>query len=177
MVLPALNCGFGPKDLHDLQWSHFDRGRVTLARSKTGIVQSFNLCPETAQAVETVREERRALMERLARRGRIRSDGGNFLVTEYWRSWDKNAIAGEFRKLCKKAGVPCHGFYRLRHCASTAMSLVATPHLLRRFMRHSQLQQQVTYMHTPDAEVDTAVVQARQRLLAPVQPRIVSRVA
>ena len=120
MILLGLNCGFGPKDLGDLRWSHFGRGCVTLARSKTGVEQSFNLWPETARAVEAVRKERRALVERLARRGRERTDAGNFLVTKYWKAWDKNAIAGEFRKLCKKAGVPCYGFYRLRHCASTA---------------------------------------------------------
>ena len=51
----------------------------------------------------------------------------------------------------RKAGVPCHGFYRLRHCASTAMSLVASPHVQRKFMRHSQIQQQVTYQRNSNA--------------------------
>jgi hypothetical protein len=32
-------------------------------------------------------------------------------------------------------------------------------------MRHSQLRQQVTYTHTPDAEVDLAVMMAREKLL------------
>lgn len=32
-------------------------------------------------------------------------------------------------------------------------------------MRHSQIQQQVTYTHTPDAEVDTAIDRARDKLL------------
>lgn len=41
------------------------------------------------------------------------------------------------------------------------MSLVATPHVHRKFMRHSQLQQQVTYTHTPDSEVDLAVMNLR----------------
>ncbi|MGB2863586.1 MAG: phage integrase N-terminal SAM-like domain-containing protein [Sedimentisphaerales bacterium] len=63
-----------------------------------------------------------------------------------------------------KARIPCYGFYRLRHCASTAMSLVATPHVHRKFMRHSQLQQQVTYTHTPDAEVDKAIMKAKKKL-------------
>jgi hypothetical protein len=44
------------------------------------------------------------------------------------------------------------------------MSLVATPHVHRKFMRHSQLQQQVTYTHTPDAEVDKAIVKAKEKL-------------
>ena len=165
MILLALNCGFGPKDLRDLRWSSFDRDRVTLVRSKTGIGQTFMLWPETLQAVQAVRKEREALITRLAKRGRQRTDNGYFLVTKYWRPWDKNTIGGEFRKLCKEAGVRSFGFYRLRHCASTAMSLVATPHVHRKFMRHSQIQQQVTYTHTPDAEVDTAVMRARGKLL------------
>ena len=45
------------------------------------------------------------------------------------------------------------------------MSLVATPHVHRKFMRHSQLQQQVTYIHTPDNEVDKAIMKAREKLL------------
>lgn len=44
------------------------------------------------------------------------------------------------------------------------MSLVATPHVHRKFMRHSQLQQQVTYTHTPDAEVDKAIMKAKEKL-------------
>jgi integrase len=93
------------------------------------------------------------------------SDYGHVFVTRFWKPWSKDAIAGQFRKLCKKAKVPCYGFYRLRHCASTAMSLVASPHVHRKFMRHSQLQQQVTYTHTPDVEVDKAIVKAKKKLL------------
>lgn len=105
------------------------------------------------------------LIARLAKRRRVRADGGRVFVTRYWKPWNADAVAEQFRKLCKNVGVPCYGFYRLRHCASTAMSLVATPHVHRKFMRHSQLQQQVTYTHTPDEEVDMAVMRARERLL------------
>jgi len=101
----------------------------------------------------------------MAKRKALRSDDDRVFVTRFWRPWSKDAVAEQFRKLCKKAGVSCYGFYRLRHCASTAMSMVATPHVQRKFMRHSQLQQQVTYTHTPDAEVDLAVMRAREKLL------------
>ena len=46
----------------------------------------------------------------------------------------KDAVAEQFRKLCKRAGVECRGFYWLRHCASTAVALVAAPYVQRRFM-------------------------------------------
>jgi integrase len=165
MILLALNCGFGPKDLRDLNWSHFDGDRVTLPRSKTGICQTFLLWPDTIHALEQVRQERAQKAAKAARRGKVRSDSGYAFITYFWQPWNKDAVGEQFRKLCKKVGVPCYGFYRLRHCASTAMSLVATPHVHRKFMRHAQLQQQVTYTHTPDEEVDTAVMRAREKLL------------
>lgn len=165
MIMLALNCGFGPKDLHDLTWDDMQAERVTLPRSKTGICQTYALWPDTQAALRRVRAARACLVERLAKRGRVVRDSGYVFVTRYWRRWNKDAVTEQFRKLCVKAGVPCYGFYRLRHCASTAMSLVATPHVHRRFMRHSQLKTQVGYTHTPDDEVDAAIMKARGRLL------------
>ncbi len=165
MVLLGINCGFGPKDIHDVEWTDFYASRATLPRSKTGVCQTFALWPETLRAIDGLRMHRGELIARMARRGWSRSDGGRLFITKFWRPWSKDAVAEQFRKLCAKAGVPCYGFYRLRHCASTAISLVANPHVQRRFMRHSQLQQQVTYTHTPDAAVDAAVMKARTKLL------------
>lgn len=165
MLLLGLNCGFGPKDIQDLKWDDFEDDRVTLPRSKTGICQTFLLWPETQQALKELKQQRSELIERLALRNRIRTDAGLVFITRYWQPWSKDAVSHEFRKLCKDADIPCYGFYRLRHCASTAMSLVANPHVQRKFMRHSQLQQQVTYTHTPDAEVDAALTKARGKLL------------
>ncbi len=157
MILLALNCGFGPKDLRDLKWTNISNARVTLPRSKTGICQTFLLWAETLEALAKLKEYRKTLVVRMAERGRERSDHGHVFVTRFWRPWGKDAVAEQFRKLCRKAKVPCHGFYRLRHCASTAMALVTTPHVQRKFLRHSQLQQQVAYSHTPDSAVDDAI--------------------
>ena len=165
MLLLGLNCGFGPKDLQDLTWDHILEDRITLPRSKTGVTQTFLLWPETQKGLEVIRKEREELIERLEKRGRERSDGGHIFVTRFWKLWSKDSIAEQFRKLCDKSDVPCYGIYRLRHCASTAMSLVTTPHVHRRFMRHAQLQQQVTYTHIPDGEVDMAVMKTKERLL------------
>jgi len=164
MIMLALNCGFGPKDIRDLTWDHIDGERVTLPRSKTGICQTYLLWLETRVLLEEIQKRRAALIARMARRKVQHFDNGHVFVTRFWRPWNKDAVAEQFRKLCKKAEVPCYGFYRLRHCASTAMSLVATPHVHRKFMRHSQLQQQVTYTHIPDAEVDKAVMKAKKKL-------------
>ncbi len=171
MLLLALNCGFGPKDVRDLTWDDILDGRITLPRSKTGVCQTYAIWPETAAALEAVRASRTELCERLAERERVVSDNGYVFVTRYWRPWNKDAVCEQFRKLCVKMSVPCYGFYRLRHCASTAISLVTNPHVHRKFMRHSQIQMQVGYTHTPDGEVDAAVMQARGKLLGPVISR------
>ena len=163
MILLGLNCGFGPKDLEDLTWRHFGGEYVTLPRSKTGVRQTFQLWPQTREALEATRTGRSALIRRLAKRGRERSDNGHVFSTRAWKQWNKDAVAVQFRRLCARVGVPCYGFYRLRHCASTAMASVAMPHVHRRFMRHSQLQQQVTYTHTSDREVDEAVMRAKEK--------------
>jgi integrase len=168
MLLLALNCGFGPKDIQDLRWEHLTREHATLPRSKTGIVQTFRLWPETQAALARLEADRAARIARLAKRGRVRTDNGHLFVTKFWRPWNKDAVAEQFRRLCRKAEVPCYGFYRLRHSASTAIALEASPHVQRRFLRHSQLQQQVTYTHVPDSEVDDALVRARARLLSSV---------
>lgn len=165
MILLGLNCGFGPKDIQDLTWQDVDGNHVTLPRSKTGVCQTLVLWPETLGLLHQLRSERDQLIQRLLRRGRDRSDNGSVFVTYFWRPWSKDAVAEQFRRLCVKAQVQCYGFYRLRHCASTAMSLVTQPHVQRQFMRHSQLQQQVTYTHVPDEAVDAAVMKARGILL------------
>ena len=169
MLMLALNCGFGPKDIRDLTWDHIDGKRVTLPRSKTGICQTYLLWPEIRRLLNDIRLERVELIARMRKRRVEHCDKGHVFMTRFWRPWGKDAIAEQFRKLCKKAGVPCYGFYRLRHCASTVMSLVATPHVHRKFMRHSQLQQQVTYTHIPDAEVDKAIMKAKEKLFGGVQ--------
>ena len=165
MLLLGLNCGFGPKDIHDLLWEDIKEERVTLPRSKTGVCQTFLLWTETLSALKNLVHERNTRIKRLEKRNRFRSDDGHVFVTRFWKPWSKDSVANEFRKLCQKAGVPCYGFYRLRHCASTAMSLVTNPHVHRKFMRHAQLQQQVTYTHTPDHEVDAAILKAKERIL------------
>lgn len=168
MLMLALNCGFGPKDIRDLTWDHIEGERVTLPRSKTGVCQTYLLWPEIRRLLNVIRLERAKLIARMRKRRVEHCDNGHVFMTRFWRPWGKDAIAEQFRKLCKKAGVPCYGFYRLRHCASTVMSLVATPHVHRKFMRYSQLQQQVTYTHIPDAEVDKAIMKAKEKLFSGV---------
>jgi len=170
MILLGLNCGFGPKDLQDLTWGHFQEDRVTLPRSKTGVRQTFLLWEATRETRKALRIARQELITRLAKRGRERTDEGHVFMTKYWRPWCKDAISLGFRRLCIQARIPCYGFYRLRHCASTAVASVAMPHVQRKFMRHTQVQQQVTYTHLADAEVDDAITRIERKLLGDFIP-------
>jgi integrase len=58
MIMLALNCGFGPKDIQDLTWDQIDGERVTLPRSKTGVCQTYLLWPETLQLLNEIGQHR-----------------------------------------------------------------------------------------------------------------------
>lgn len=113
MVMLALNCGFGPKDLQDLTWDDIDSERITLPRSKTGVCQTYLLWPETKELLDETHRQRAVLIIRMAKRDVHHSDFGHVFVTRFWKPWNKDSVAEQFRKLCKKAGVLCYGFYRL----------------------------------------------------------------
>jgi len=108
-------------------WDRIKGDRVRLPRSKTGIPQTFMLWPETFRLLDEIRSHRK---QRLPKEQKSASDdpaSRHVFITLFGQTWSKDSIAEQFRKFCKKAGGSCHGFYRLLHCASTAMSLVATP--------------------------------------------------
>ena len=111
MILLALNCGFGPKDLRDLTWGHFEGDRVTLPRSKTGICQDVPVMGGHRQrfGARQVGPCRPRPPEQPSG-GKVRSDGGHTFITYFWRPWSKDAVAEQFRKLCKETGIRCHGF-------------------------------------------------------------------
>jgi len=59
MVMLALNCGFGPKDIHDLTWQDLEGERVTLPRSKTGVCQTYELLlPRCSHPFSVIRPKR-----------------------------------------------------------------------------------------------------------------------
>ncbi len=62
MIMLALNCGFGPKDLQDLTWDDIEEERITLPRSKTGVCQTYLLWPETKKLLDEIRQRRAFLI-------------------------------------------------------------------------------------------------------------------
>ncbi len=66
MILLALNCGFGPKDIHDLTWDDLNNDRVTLPRSKTSVCQTYLLWPETLQLLNEVGQHQSFRISKIA---------------------------------------------------------------------------------------------------------------
>ncbi|MBN1507111.1 MAG: phage integrase N-terminal SAM-like domain-containing protein [Sedimentisphaerales bacterium] len=106
MILLALNCGFGPKDIHDLTWDHIDGTRVTLPRSKTGISQTYSLWPETLAPLQEIHthRENRPMEERTPASGNS-SAPQHVFITLFGQPWKKDSLSEQFRKLCKKVDV------------------------------------------------------------------------
>jgi integrase len=77
MIMLALNCGFGPKDIRDLTWDDFDGDRVTLPRSKTGVCQTYLLWSETHALLDRIRYGRAELIARMAKLRTQHSDNGH----------------------------------------------------------------------------------------------------
>ena len=63
MIMLALNCGFGPKDLQDLTWDDILGERITLPRSKTDVWQTYLLWPETKKLLTGIRKQRAMLVK------------------------------------------------------------------------------------------------------------------
>lgn len=113
IILLALNAALGNKDIGTLRLLDLIRGRkwVSLVRSKTGVIRSCPLWPET-QALLKKQIEKRNIKKpsELV----FMSRWGNPLTNPEGLN---DAISKEFKKLCEKAN--CHilnrGFYGLRH--------------------------------------------------------------
>ena len=88
-------------------WNHIAGDRIALPRSKTGISQTYCLWPETLALLDVIRLHRD---RRRAKAGESLSETAqseNVFITRFGRPWNKDAIAEQFRRLCKKAGVKC----------------------------------------------------------------------
>lgn len=128
MILLGVNCGFGNKDVADLQESHIDlqRGWVAFPRPKTGIERRCKLWAETIVA----------LKEALAMRPAANDPGDEgcvFITRQHGRfvrlaenedpakRGRVDAVGKAFKKLLDRLGINGRrGFYAIRHSFRTA---------------------------------------------------------
>lgn len=127
MLLLGLNAGYGQKDCADLQRSALTGrpGWLDAPRQKTGIARRCPLWPETVDALAAVESIRPAAKDP--------ADANCVFITKHGHRWVRHhdqgegrrglnldAVAYEFRKLCKAAAVTVRGGpYILRHTFRT----------------------------------------------------------
>jgi integrase len=96
MILLGINAAYGAQDCCLLQASHIRNGWATFPRTKTGVDRRARLWPETIKALKI-------------------TSGPVF----NGRMWNRAIVAGEFKKVCEKAGVANLGHYSLRRTFET----------------------------------------------------------
>ncbi|MHC4538816.1 MAG: tyrosine-type recombinase/integrase [Planctomycetota bacterium] len=169
MIWLGLNCGFGCTDCAELCWPDLDlqRGRVQLARGKTGIGRNLPLWPETIAALKA-----------LPRRGDLvlaTSRGNPWVRTKRRRAADgtltyvKNDEVGkQFSKLIKKAGIQVPkgvGFYTLRRTAATLAAASGDAFAVQRLLGHCDLKMASCYVQDVSAQTDRVIRHSRQALM------------
>ena len=154
MIWLGLNCGFGCTDCSRLKWTDLDleKGRVQLARNKTGVPRNLPLWPETIQALKKV-----------ARSGQLvfYTAEGHPWIRILFKTQDEgsskytivNAVTSMFSRLLKKAKIHAPkgtGFYTLRRTAATLAARSGDPFAVQRLLGHVNLDpKQASFFRRP----------------------------
>ena len=118
LILTAINCGFGSRDLAELQFDQIDlkKGFVEEKRGKTGMGRRAALWPETVSAIEEYLEKERPET----------SYKENVFVTSEGTLWNYDtqksrvdSLGLAFRRIAKKLGLQEQSFYSLRRTFRT----------------------------------------------------------
>jgi len=161
MIWLGLNCGFGCTDCGKLKWKDLDlkKGRVRLARNKTGIRRNFPLWPETIQA-----------LKELPRSGQLvfyTSEGHPWVTTLVKTNGDGereytsvNRITPTFSRLMKKVRIHAPkgtGFYALRRMAATMAARSGDPFAVQRLLGHVDLTMATRYVQDVSEQTDRVI--------------------
>jgi len=118
LLLMAVNCGFGSRDLSDLTFADLDldRALVFLQRGKTGTARRAILWPETVRAVREYLEKERPETE-FTERVFVTSEGTLWNYDAEKSRVDSLGLA--FRRIAKKLGIAETSFYSFRRTFRT----------------------------------------------------------
>ena len=169
MIWLGLNCGFGCTDCGKLKWKDLDlkKGRVRLARNKTGIRRNFPLWPETIQA-----------LKELPRSGQLvfyTSEGHPWVTTLVKTNGDGereytsvNRITPTFSRLMKKVRIHAPkgtGFYALRRMAATMAARSGDPFAVQRLLGHVDLTMATRYVQDVSEQTDRVIENSRKYVI------------
>ncbi len=135
-ILLALNCGFGAKDISDLQQGEISQkgGRwyIQRHRQKTGVRGCWLLWAETVSMLLP-------LMDTPADARLVTTRNGTPLVCDSPNGKRIDAVAREWNRTRSKAGLPAStgGFYALRKTAATMVAAEAGEDAASRFLCHA----------------------------------------
>lgn len=154
MILLALNCGFGNRDIGKLNRSNVDLvgGWIRFPRPKTGKPRRAKLWPETVDALRLVADARRDPTND--------EDSDAVFLTRKgfrWSKDDSNAdpIAREFKKLTVAIGIYKGGvgFYALRHTFAIVAGETRDAQAVDVVMGHADASNDVRKIYKPDETV------------------------
>ena len=118
VILTAINCGFGSRDLAELEFSQVDlqKGFIAEKRGKTGMGRKAALWPETVAAIKEYLEKERPETE-LKKKVFVTSEGTLWNYDTEKSRVDSLGLA--FRRTAKKLGLREQSFYSLRRTFRT----------------------------------------------------------
>lgn len=161
MILLAINCGLGNRDIGKLREKHMRREWLVYPRPKTAVDRKAHLWEETREAVALVISRRRKLKEEFA------SQAPDLVfVTKYGHPWyaengKADPISREIRKLFTAAGITRQGvtFYALRHTFRTVADGTKDTAAVEHVMGHEIDHMSATYREKIDDDRLVAVSQ------------------
>ncbi|MDO4629838.1 MAG: tyrosine-type recombinase/integrase [Planctomycetia bacterium] len=119
IILTAICCGFGSRDISDLRFSdlQLEKGIITLPRSKTGNERRAALWSEVVDAIRDYLETERPESEEFSDRVFLTSEGTRWNYDTEKSRVDSLGLA--FRRLTKMMGIAETSFYSIRRTFRT----------------------------------------------------------
>ena len=165
----GLNCGFGCTDCAELKWSDLDliKGRVKLARGKTGVSRDPPLWPETIQSLEKISKSGKLVFYTSEDKPLIRT---TYHINKKGSSKysNINLATSRFSKLIKKAGIRVPkgtGFYTLRRTAATIAARSGDPFAVQRLLGYADLKMATRYVQDVSKQTDRVIENSRKYVI------------
>jgi integrase len=169
MIWLGLNCGFGCTDCAELKWGNLDmeNRRIRFPRGKTGVDRNLSLWPETVEALLQVPRQGELVFYTHKGNPWVRTIGSTKKDGTEKHTKD-DAVAKEFSKLMKKAGIDAPkgvGFYTLRRTAATVAANSGDPFAVQKLLGHPNVKMASTYVQNISEQTDRVIDNSRKILV------------